>query len=162
MNTNYIYYSFLIISILSTFVLFYFEDIKNKIKILYFIICPLLFGISGLLIKTILIFNYIHDNIYTFIFCIIFTTLISKMLVKNISESIILSNNIKVRKSFEYVGLTGRCETKITKIGGVVLLLNNQRISAITYDKMINKNDRILVTDYNKDDEVYVVDYYPI
>ena len=166
MNISYLYYSALLISKIFILIILFTKDIKTKTKLLYFVIGFLSFGMIGLIIKTVLYFNYINDNIFTIILSLIlsliFSIIISKSLVKNLSDSVIISNHIKKHESLVYVGLIGKCETKITKVGGVVILNDNKRISAITYDKTINKNDRVLITDYNEIDDVYIVDYYPI
>jgi hypothetical protein len=91
------------------------------------------------------------------------TFFLTKALVAGISSYILISNYVKNHESLEFIGLTAKCETNITKDGGVIILLSNKkRLFAKTYDKSIDKEARVLITDYNGDDDLYIVDHYPI
>jgi len=164
LNCNYFYFISIIVGIILIFSMFLLKG-ENKIKSIYYIIFSLLFGIVGLIVSAIFKLNMIIDNIVVIIslvFSLIFSIIVSKILYKNISAAILLSDGIKNHESSILIGLTGVCETNITIVGGVVLLISNKRISAKTYDKTINKGSRILITDYCDDDATYIVDHYPI
>ncbi len=141
--------------------------IKNKIfkiKLIYFIINFLLFGMIGLIVNTISelnLFKNISIDVISMICCLIFSFFISKFLINNISEAILLSDEIKNHESLEFIGLVGNSETKITQDGGIIII-NNKRVMAKTYNKPIDRGVRVLITDYDMRDDVYIVDYYPV
>jgi len=99
-------------------------------------------------------------------FSVLILLLLSSMLI-TILYNILFFNKIKKKQinCFKNVGSAGIAETEITLLYGIASFkINencNQNIVCYSYREKIKKGERILITDYDCEKEMYIVDEYP-
>jgi hypothetical protein len=72
--------------------------------------------------------------------------------------------NIENKNSslYDLVGKTALAETQISSSFGVASIIDDgKKITCRSYDEVICKGERVLITEFNENDEIYLVDYYP-
>lgn len=69
------------------------------------------------------------------------------------------------KKLFKLIGSSGIAITDISEIFGIVSFKDDldqeKNIVCYSYREKINKGFRVLITDYNSEKEMYIVDEYP-
>jgi hypothetical protein len=82
-----------------------------------------------------------------------------------ISYFILYKKNKKdINKKLKYIGECGIAITKINTSTGVLSIKENDNVRNLMCQSSlgeIRKGSRILVTNYNEDEEIFIVDYYP-
>jgi hypothetical protein len=98
---------------------------------------------------------------YILLFLILITLIIT------IAYNKLFSNKVKINniEMFKNVGTSGIAITDITLLFGIVSLITdsgeNKNIACYSYRDKVKKGERILITDYDLQRELYVIDQYP-
>ncbi len=93
--------------------------------------------------------------------------LLSITVIITILYSLFFTNKFKINniKMFKNVGVSGIAHTDITLLFGIVCFKNDNNeensIACYSYRDKIKKGERILITDYDSEKEMYIVDEYP-
>jgi hypothetical protein len=104
--------------------------------------------------------------LYNDMFNILFISVILTLIITLIYYKL-FSNNKKIlsNEMFKNVGSSGITLTEITLLFGVVQFEddngNNKNITCYSYNEKIEKGKRILITDYDSNKEMYIVEEYP-
>ncbi len=99
---------------------------------------------------------------FIILFFSILTTIILTLLYYKL-----FSDKIKINETemFKNVGNSGITETDISLLFGIVSFKNdlgeNKNIACYSYRDKIKKGERILITDYDLEKELYIVEEYP-
>lgn len=98
---------------------------------------------------------------YVLLFSIICTLVLTLIYFKLFSDSKKISNI----EMFKYVGNSGFTLTEISLLFGVAQFKddngNNKNITCYSYRDKIQKGHRILITDYDSNKEMFIVEEYP-
>jgi|ERR1700748_3598791 len=97
----------------------------------------------------VLFFSIILTLVFTIIYNLFFTN----------------KNKSKYIKMFKNVGTSGITQTEVNLLFGIISFKNDlgeeNNATCYSYQEKIKKGERILITDYDSDKEMYVVDFYP-
>lgn len=158
---NFFYYLTVVGLILFGALLLFKRFVNNKLKLLLTTVFSILFfGIFGLLIFS--IFNNVLDFriLIVFYFLIFFKIFI--YISNYISDKIINFEKYhsNLNSKLDLLGRHGIAETDITNDAGVVII-DNKRLICKSYNRYISKGERIIISDYDQNDNEYIVDHYP-
>lgn len=99
-------------------------------------------------------------------FYVLFIAILSTLIITFIYYKL-FANNFKKNKleMFKNVGSSGKAITDVSLLFGVVEFKNyldeDKNIICYSYREKIKKGERVLITDYDFEKEMYIIDDYP-
>ena len=99
-------------------------------------------------------------------FYVLFISILIALLITLVYSNYFLNKNkIFKREMFKNVCNSGNAITEITSLFGIISFKNDlnedKNIICYSYREKINKGSRVLITDYDFEKEMYIVDEYP-
>lgn len=98
-------------------------------------------------------------------YILLFSVFITLLLTLSYNKYFSNKNNLINVAMFKNVGSSGKTLTEVTLLFGIVSFKNDlneeKNIACYSYRDKIKKGSRILITDYDSEKEMYVIDEYP-